>query len=226
MVDNFMDYCYEGYLVNKKDFFYNKDKWDRGEINLCFVTGHSGSGKTTLASQMETDKDTEMYQLDDVLANKENFTMANLKEYGDLIYSFFKGVGKKFYYTKQDVKDGLCKGVDNYDYNLMNEFIDHAISYAKKHKEKKFVIEGVWLYLFIDPSKLTDYAVCIKGTSAWASNWRAMKRDNDNDGNKGFDRIKNQKERFLGFFKKESQMNGSNVEKKLKEWRKYFKGVE
>lgn len=226
MIESFIDYCYEGYFINKSDLYYNKYKWDSGDINLCFVTGHSGSGKTTLASQMETEKDTEMYQLDDVLTNKENFTMNNLKEYGDLIYSFFKGVGKKFYYTREDVENGNCKRVDNYDHNLINDFVDYTISYAKKHKEKKFVIEGVWLYLFIDPSKLTDYAVCIKGTSAWISNWRAMKRDNNNDGNKGFDRIKNQKDRFLGFIKREGQMNGSIVEKKLKEWRNYFSSLD
>ena len=35
----------EAYVKNVKDIYYNKDQFDSGEINLCFITGHSGSGK-------------------------------------------------------------------------------------------------------------------------------------------------------------------------------------
>ena len=42
----------EGYLINEKDIYYNKDKFDNGIIKLCFVTGLSGSGKSTMAKHM------------------------------------------------------------------------------------------------------------------------------------------------------------------------------
>ena len=38
----------ESFLFNDKDIYWNKDKFDSGEINLCFITGYSGSGKSTM----------------------------------------------------------------------------------------------------------------------------------------------------------------------------------
>ena len=35
----------ESILINEDDIYYNKNKFDSGEINLCFITGLSGSGK-------------------------------------------------------------------------------------------------------------------------------------------------------------------------------------
>ena len=53
--------------------------------------------------------------------------MDNFKEYGDLIYSFFNGPGKKYYYTEDDVKNGSVKSVgDNYEELLINDFIKYA----------------------------------------------------------------------------------------------------
>jgi hypothetical protein len=102
--------------------------------------------------------------------------MENFKEYGDLIYSFFKGPGKKYYCTVEDCRDGRFKGI-NYEKEIITTFVDYAIKYAKSHKNTKFVIEGVWLYMYIQPEHLTDCAVYIKGTSAIVSRIRAAKRD-------------------------------------------------
>ena len=104
----------EGHFKSDKDIYYNKDKFDSGEINLCFITGHSGSGKSTMARSMQSSK-VEHYELDDVIWNKESFTMENFKEYGELIYTFFNTVGKKYYYTIEDVKKG--------NINLMREIM-------------------------------------------------------------------------------------------------------
>ena len=75
----------EGYIKSDKDIYYNKYKFDSGEINLCFITGQSGSGKTTMAGKMTND----FIRLDD-LAQNDLFSDENLKEYGNLIYSFLK----------------------------------------------------------------------------------------------------------------------------------------
>ena len=169
----------EGYIFNDKDIYYNKDKFDSGEINLCFITGLSGSGKSTMGRGM---KDAEHYELDDVVYNKIHFSMENLKEYGDLIYSFFTGPGKKYYYTPDDVKNGLVKNPieGDYDEQIINDFINYSISYSKSHKGK-YVLDGIWLYIYISPEKLKDYAVYIKGTSALISNIRAAKRDSQEE---------------------------------------------
>lgn len=175
----------ENMLINQKDIYYNKEKFDSGEINLCFITGYSGSGKSTMAHAKESDE-IEVYELDDVIWNKERYTMENFKEYGDLIYSFFKGPGNKYYmsFSKDGKKEPGKWDGENYERDLIIDFIKYAISWAKSHKNKKYIIEGVWLFcdddkgkLFFEPSYFKDYAVYIKGTSALVSTIRAAKRD-------------------------------------------------
>ena len=47
-------YTQEGYIKDTKDIYYNKDKFDSGEVNLCFITGLSGSGKSTMGRSMSS----------------------------------------------------------------------------------------------------------------------------------------------------------------------------
>lgn len=163
------------------DIYWNKDKFDSGEINLCFITGLSGSGKSTMGRDMQKDG-IEHYELDDVCTNW-NFSDDNLKEYGDLIYSFFKGPGKKYRYHSTDEFledkewDGKDGKDDGYEPCVIRDFVKYAISYAKSHKSTKFVLEGVWMFLFFEPSYFKDYAFYIKGTSMILSNIRGAKRD-------------------------------------------------
>lgn len=169
----------EGFLKSDKDIYYNKDKFDSGEINLCFITGHSGSGKSTMARSMQSAK-VEHYELDDLNQNYK-FTDNNLKEYGDLIYSFFKGPGKKYRYHSyddmQNCTNPLDDSGDEFDKCVNRDFVKYAMKYANSHKNTKFVIEGIWLYFFFKPEELKDYAVYIKGTSRVLSAFRAAKRD-------------------------------------------------
>lgn len=221
----------EGYLINEKDIYYNKDKFDSGEINLCFITGHSGSGKSTMGNNMQKDN-VEHYDLDDVVANKMHFTMANLKEYGDLIYSFFSGPGKKYFYTAEDVKSGKVKEINGlYEKQLIDEFITYVKMYAASDKTKKFVIEGIWLYEFVEPSRLKDYAVYIKGTSALISTIRAASRDSKEEYPDKKDKVKRFKS-WWGRFKVlfcggiGSKSNGFAIERKIKKYRQYFSKLE
>ena len=207
----------ESFVFNEKDIYWNKDKFDSGEINLCFITGHSGSGKSTMAHKAEKDN-VEVYELDDLIWNKMSYTMENFKEYGDMFYSYFLGQGKKFYYTQEDVEKGLVKSVgDNYEKLLLDDFMGYAIKYANSHKDKKFIIEGIWLVDFYEPKEFKDYAVYIKGTSLLASRWRAAKRDSK-DAPKG----KQLAARFKNFFSYAIWNSNVDFEKDLKKWRKYY----
>ena len=209
-------YVEEKMLVDSKDIYYNKDKFDSGEINLCFIVGHSGSGKSTMARGMADGDKIEYYELDDVVLNKISFTMENLKEYGDLIYSFFKGPGKKYYYTEEDRKTGKVKGIDGYyEEKLIKDFVRYAISYCKAHKSKKYVIEGIWILDFIEPSLLKDYAVYIKGTSFIKSTFRAANREVKN-ASAGENRLK------LWFDRATNLKIFVDLEKELKMYRGYF----
>lgn len=175
----------EGYVKNMEDIYYNKEKFDSGEINLCFITGLSGSGKSTMARGMAKDT-VEHYELDDVIANKVNFTMQNFKDYGDLIYSFFNGVGKKYFVTAEDTKkDKSLVTWKDYDKELITDFVEHSMKYANSHKSRRFIVEGIWLFKYVQPAKLDKYAVYIKGTSGLVSMVRAMKRDYNRDKNEG-----------------------------------------
>lgn len=172
----------EDYFVDKKDIYYNKDKFDSGEINLCFITGLSGSGKTTMGKTMQSGN-IEVYELDDIISNW-NFSDANLKEYGSLVYSFFKGPGKMYRYTSYDewMNDSKWDNPTNsyansYDAMIIKDFIKYAKLYANSHKNIKFVLEGVWVFYFIDPKELDNCAVYIKGTSVLISFIRSAKRD-------------------------------------------------
>ena len=221
----------ESYIINEKDIYYNKDKFDSGEINLCFITGHSGSGKSTMGNTMANDR-VEHYDLDDVIANKIHFTMSNLKQYGDLIYSFFSGSGKKYFYTSDDVKSGKVKEIEGfYEKQLIDDFITYAMMYAASDKSKKFVLEGIWLYEFVEPSRLKNYAVYIKGTSALISTIRAASRDSKEEYPDKKDRIKRFKS-WWGRFKVlfcggvGSKDNAFAIERKIKKYRTYFSKLE
>lgn len=173
----------ENIFLNDDDLYYNKDKFDSGEINLCFITGLSGSGKSTMGMHMR-DKTIEHYELDDLLCVADHFSMANLKEYGDLIYSFFKGPGKKYYVTLEYLKKNNVSEFD-YEYKLFPDFVHYAMKYAKLHKDKKFILEGIWLFCaedrrWFNPKEFDDYAVYIKNTSVIVSMIRGAKRDASN----------------------------------------------
>lgn len=212
----------EGYLKSDKDIYYNKDKFDSGEINLCFITGLSGSGKSTMGRGMSS-KDVEHYEMDDVILN-DNFTMENFKEYGDLIYSFFKGSGKRFKLIKDDDEHNnkVFKETGVYEREVTKAFVKHAISYAKSHKNKKYVCDGIWIFMFIKPETLKDCAVYIKGTSSVKSAIRATTRDIKNDIKDGYEvGALNAFKMYIRRMKEDIKYAKEN-QKELKSFRSYF----
>ena len=210
----------EGFLKSDKDIYYNKDKFDSGEINLCFITGLSGSGKSTMGRGMSS-KDIEHYEMDDVICN-DNFSDDNLKEYGGLISSFFKGAGKSFRLIQDDDKhnDSVFNTHKNYEKEITQAFVKHAISYCKSHKETKYVCDGIWIFMFIKPEQLKDCAVYIKGTSSIKSGYRALKRDIDEDKRNGMTSLQIFKHEFKRV--KEDILYARENQKELKSFRSYF----
>lgn len=169
----------ENLVRSSKDTYYNKDKWDSGEVNICFIVGLSGSGKSTMGSAMSKNaKSIEHYDMDDIIFNKQNHDMEWYKSKGDMAYKFFMSQGSKYFMTFKELKESKMNE-GKYRRDITNDFVKFAISYANSHKGQKFIIEGVWLYRYISPSMVSNYAVCIKGTSAITSMYRAGKRDND-----------------------------------------------
>lgn len=171
----------ESVIKNQEDIYYNKEKFDSGEINLCFITGHSGSGKSTMGKDMKK-HGVEHCELDEVAQAKEFFTIAQLKKHGGMIYSFFSGPGKRYYDEYDDVPDQDEDAMISYCSRVLPAFVNFAKQYAKAHKDQKFSVEGIWLFYrkMFKPEEFKDYAFYIKGTSMIISDIRAVKRDHAN----------------------------------------------
>ena len=166
------------YMVSEPDLYYNEDSFNSGDTNICFILGHSGSGKSMMARTLEGN-DIEHIELDDLLLIKDHFTMDELKDYSDMFYSFFNGEGAK-YYIGLDERENIPK--EDYEDKVFIDFVNYAMEYAKHHRDKKYIIDGIWIYLYFDdPSVFEDYAVLIKGTSFLKSKIRVMKREMQRD---------------------------------------------
>ena len=168
----------EKYAHSEPDLYYNEERFNSGDTNICFILGHSGSGKSVMARTLEGDE-IDHVELDDLLLTKDHFTMEELKDYSDMFYSFFVGEGAKYYIGIEE-RNSIPK--EAYEDKVFIDFVRFAMEYAKQHREKKYIIDGIWLYLYFDdPSVFADYAVFIKGTSFLKSKIRATKREMQRD---------------------------------------------
>ena len=164
----------DAFVVSEPDLYYKEESFNKGDTNICFILGHSGSGKSRMASTLEGNA-IDHIELDDLLLTRDHFTMDGLKAYSDMIYSFFSGKGAK-YYIGADQRDSIPK--EEYEDRVFVDFVEFAMEYAGQHREKKFILDGIWIYLYFDdPSVFEDYAVFIKGTSFLKSKIRAAKRE-------------------------------------------------
>lgn len=197
----------ETFLISEPDLYYNKKAFDEGRINLCFVIGYSGSGKSVLTKEYSGDN-IEKVSLDDIVCVKSHYTLEELRESGELLYSFFTGPGKKFYITREERDLFADHG------EVFIRFINFACEYAKSHTGKKFILEGIWTYLFFeDPSEFEDYAVFMKGTSLVRSKFRRVMREAENDVSEALERLLD-----FGVYAADTTLRDVNVDK----WRKYF----
>lgn len=197
----------ETFLISEPDLYYNKKAFDEGKVNLCFVIGYSGSGKSVLTKDYDGDG-IEKVSLDDIVCVKDHYTLDELKEAGELLYSFFAGPGSKYYISREERNLFADHG------EVFVEFINFACKYTSEHREKKYILEGIWTYMFFDdPSKFDEYAVFIKGTSLVKSRFRRILREAEND-------VSEALERFLDFgvYAADSAFRDINVDK----WRRHF----
>ena len=166
------------YAVTEPDLYYKEASFNSGETNICFILGHSGSGKSVMARMLEGD-DIDHIELDDLLLVKDHFTKDELDEYSDMLAAFFNGEGAKYYIGVAE-RDSIPK--EEYEDKIFIDFVKFAMEFAKAHPERKYIVEGIWIYLYFDdPSMFEDYAVFIKGTSFLKSKIRTIKREMNRD---------------------------------------------
>ena len=197
----------ESLFMTEPDLYYNKKAFDEGEINLCFVIGYSGSGKSVLTQEYEGD-DVEKVSLDDLVCARDHYSLKQLRDMGEILYSFFNGEGAKYYITREE-RDLFADHSE-----VFVKFIEYAIDYAAEHKEKKFILEGIWTYLFYDdPSEFDRFAVFMKGTSLMKSKFRRMLREAGNTPQESIDRLLD-----FGIYAGDTTLKDGNVDK----WRRHF----
>ena len=166
------------YAVSEPDLYYREESFNSGETNVCILLGHSGSGKSVMARRL-TGENIDHIELDDLLLTRDHFTMEELKAYSDLIYSFFSGEGAKYYIGLEE-RNSIPK--EEYEDRVFTDFIHYALDYARQHRERKYILDGIWIYLYFDdPSVFAPYTVFIKGTSFLKSKIRATKREMQRD---------------------------------------------
>ena len=167
-----METIQESYVFSKNDLYINYDKFESGESNICLITGLSGSGKSTLAEQIASKNKAEWIELD-LFEHCNGFTDDQLKEAGQVFYDYLS--------THKDVWDKLKKkelhGKDLGE--EINKFVHYCISWCKRNKSKKWVIEGVQIYSFMKFEEIRSYPLVIKNTSALKSIIQRWKRNGD-----------------------------------------------
>jgi ribosomal protein S18 acetylase RimI-like enzyme len=164
----------ENVVFDRKDLYINMDKFESGKSNIILITGFSGSGKTTLAKQLASKYKCEDYIELDILEwyFDKRIEEENLREHVPACYDFLQSHPK---YKNMEEKP---RGEDFL--NAYREFISYVISWCKKRKPAKFVIEGIQLYETVKKGEKPPYTsepTILKGTSALKSIYRAMKRN-------------------------------------------------
>ena len=164
--------------AESKDIYHNLDLWENGSSNLMWVTGLSGSGKSTIAKEIANTDGAQHIELDDLQRAKlRNWDSTGFKILDDYIASK-GGLTNIFSYVNDIEKPTFRELVLSNEEGCANQFKDvlnYIISYAKKHKDEKFVVEGVQIAFYASDdiiAKISEYPVVIKMTGPLKAEFR------------------------------------------------------
>ena len=170
--DDEYDEANESWVINNKDYTQNLDKWKVGGSNILFITGHSGSGKSTLAEKLERDNNAYMFELDGLDHNYDSSNMGLLKKLKDRNPEFKRAVENGW---SSSEKDNLI--IANEKVHLLSTVTKDLIALCHDDKQHLFIIEGIQIFQWLNPSYFKDKPLIIMGTSMLQSYLRAGKRD-------------------------------------------------
>ena len=165
----------ESVFMNKDDYYFDFDKFESGESNILFVTGLTGSGKSTIGRSFASKYHAEYVELDlmDPCSNLCSQSLDEIKKdkSNKVIYEYLS--------SHKSVYERLKSGKMRNDEIFLNnvKFISFVRSYANKHKDTKFIVEGLQLYEYCTFRKTIIKPMVIKGTSVLTSFIRKVKRE-------------------------------------------------
>lgn len=160
----------ESWIFNKDNVEYNLDKFKSGKSNILLITGLSGSGKSTLGEKYAKEYKAEFIELD-IFEHCYGYSDDNIKEAGKVFYDYLSSnIDLWDKLNKKEIKGKeLGKEID--------KFVHYCISWCNKHKETKWVIEGVQIYSFMKSDEVKGFPMIILGTSMKNSIIQRFKRN-------------------------------------------------
>lgn len=163
------------------DVYHNIELWESGKSNLLWITGLSGSGKSTISKEIAEEYGAEYIELDNLQrAKMDNWDTTDnevldsyIKSVGGL-YNVFPYCNTLYTVTWKDIvsKENKC-------HEEFGRFFEYLIQYAKKHKDRKFVVEGVQIAYNTTNAmikKISEYPVIIKMNGPLKTEFRREKR--------------------------------------------------
>lgn len=162
----------ETVIFNKDNTEYNVDKFESGKSNIILVTGLSGSGKSTLGEKIANKYHATLITLDNFEFCHEFPTEGDLKKYaGEVFYEYLdarRSLWEKLK-NKELTQSQMCTEISH--------FVHYCIKWCRKHKDKKWVIEGVQIYSFLRGDEAKQFPLIILGTSMKNSVLQRFKRN-------------------------------------------------
>lgn len=159
----------ESYVFSKNNLYLNFDKFKSGKCNICYITGLSGSGKSTLGKKLAEEYKANYIELDMF----EHCSQMNEKEMRDSEVFF------EYFTTNPELYNKLRKKtISSKELNSeLCKFIDYVVGYCEKHKDEKYIIEGVQIYSHGDKKKIINKPIVFVNASIIKSMIQRFKRN-------------------------------------------------
>lgn len=159
-------------LKNECNTYYKLDFWNESDCPILLVIGLSGSGKTTFAKEFGKESNATLVSFD-VL----KFYDTAPQESQEILDIFLKTCPEikrliNIQWKKTDKRNTNDKLYTYY----CNAFFDFLINYSKQ-SNKKIILEGIQIFIRLQPEKTRGLPLIIIGRSSLKSSINKFKRD-------------------------------------------------